>query len=153
MSGSIDNFWLLQALIYGMPALLALAAAFIGGTFLVARRPLQPNSPMRDLRLGWVFMMVGMNLTLATVALFSVMYSMAFFIFASGLWIIAQKQIEPEENTPQEAPAPTGTLYSRFAPKPRGTGAKVTPRDPAPTTPRPATRYARAFNPLSRKQG
>lgn len=153
MSGSIDNFWLLQALIYGMPALLALAAAFIGGTFLVARRPLQPNSPMRDLRLGWVFMMVGMNLTLATVALFSVMYSMAFFIFASGLWIIAQKQIEPEENAPQEAPAPTGTLYSRFAPKARGTGAKITPRDPDPTTPRPATRYARVLNPTSRKQG
>lgn len=138
MNNSVDNFWLLQALVYGLPAMFFLMGAFVLGTVFVAFRKLQPDSPLRDIRLGWVFMMVGLNLTLATVALFSVMYSMAFFFFGAGMWMIANKVVEPDAAAPV-APPPPGrgsSVYSRFP-------AKAQAKDQG-GPPAPQTAYARA---------
>jgi len=118
MSGSIDNFWLLQALIYGMPAFLGLVGATVLTMVFVGRRDFSMDEPLRTARLAWIFTMISMCLTLATVAVWGPIQSFVMFIIGAGVFLLTA---EPAGETAEEAtPQPRlGTRYTRFAPHTR----------------------------------
>lgn len=117
MSGSIDNFWLLQALIYGVPSFLALSLAAVLGMVLVSRRDFSTDEGLRNCRLGWIFTMVGMCLTLATVAVWGEIHSFIMFVIGSGIFMLTVQAGKTEETS--ETPVHTNTIrYSRFDPIP-----------------------------------
>lgn len=113
MSGSVDNQWLLLALSYGLPTLISLVLAL---AILFRRVTSNPSmSPQfRDLRTAWMFTMVSLILTLATVAIWSEIQSFFYFIIGCGVWMTTWR--DPEAGgAAAAAPAQAGGLrFTRF---------------------------------------
>lgn len=136
MSGSLDNFWLANALIFGTPAFFLLAAAFGYGMVAIGRRKFTPGSDLSNIRLGWVIVMVSITLTLATVYIWSEIASLVMFVIGSGAFLLYAEEPKAGTDVPAEAPAQAkGPVYTRFP------GAK--PRDAVPLLARPALRTSR----------
>lgn len=157
-SGSMDNFWLLMGVRYGIPGFLLLAAGYILGLALVIRRDFSADPQLRQIRLAWVFIFVGLTFTLCTVAIWTNIYSFVFFLFGTGMWLItAQPAGTPAAAAdPQRGPAPrrSAVLPSALAPALADTARAVSARPPAAAAEPPATtsagpRYTR-FPPESR---
>ena len=91
-TSSMDNFWLYLAVKYGIPALIFMALAWIGGLVAVALAPLTDDRT-RDLRLAWIICFIGLTFTLATVHVWTTIYSYVFFLFGAGLWILPARDI------------------------------------------------------------
>ncbi len=90
-SGSMDNFWLANAVRYGLPGFVLLAAAWIMGLVRVARSA----TPYHHLKTAWMFCMIGLTFTLATVHVWTAMYSFVFFLFGAGQWLAASENKDP----------------------------------------------------------
>lgn len=93
-SGSIDNFWLVMAVRYGIPGFLLIALGYADAIYRVGRAKLTPGTTQSDLRLGWMIMFVGLSFTLVTVHIWTSVYSFVFFLLASGLWIASATDAE-----------------------------------------------------------
>lgn len=121
MTGSIDNFWLFLAIVFGLPALLFFAGAFLVSMVAVGRRDFSAAPALQPLRLAWMFTMISLSLVLATVAIWGEMYAMVLFVLGSGLWMITA---ETSPQTPQPQSPDTGgggraaLRYSRFSTRP-----------------------------------
>ncbi|MGB3313148.1 MAG: O-antigen ligase family protein [Albidovulum sp.] len=87
-SGSIDNFWLVMAVKFGIPGFLLIAAGYADAMIRVARTRLTPGSAVSDLRLAWMFTFVGLTFTLATVHIWTSIFSFVFFLLGAGLWMV-----------------------------------------------------------------
>lgn len=118
MTGSMDNYWLLNAVVYGLPALIFLVAVFLTLMMPAARRQLDPASPLADVRRAWMFTMFGMILTLATVAVWGEMSSILFFLVGSGAFIAdADAGHNPQGIAMSQQPGPqarSALRYTRF---------------------------------------
>lgn len=101
-SGSMDNFWLVMAVRYGIPGFLMIALGYADALFRVGRRKLTPGTTQSDLRLGWMIMFLGLSFTLVTVHVWTSVYSFVFFLLASGLWIASAND---EDNAGDTGPA------------------------------------------------
>jgi len=118
MSGSLDNFWLANALIFGLPAFLLLAAAFAYGMIAVGRRKFAPGGDLYNIKLSWMIVMVSITLTLATVYIWSEIASLVMFVIGSGAFLLHAEDPKPQEVVPGQK-APRGPVYTRFP----GTGS------------------------------
>lgn len=98
MTGSVDNFWLMLAVAYGVPAFVFFAGAFLAALIPIGRREFGHDEELMLLRRAWMFMMIGLSLTMATVAVWGAMLSIVMLMFASGQWML----------TVETAPAPGG---------------------------------------------
>lgn len=87
-SGSMDNFWLVNAVRYGIPGFLFLAIGYVLGIFRVMRRDFSDNDVLSLLRKAWVFTFLGLTFTLSTVHIWTNIYSFVFFVFGAGMWMI-----------------------------------------------------------------
>lgn len=126
-SASVDNFWLLTAMRYGIPGFLLLAGGYLIAMARVIRRDFSTDPMLNQIRLAWVFTFLGLTFTLATVAIWTNVYSFVFFMFASGVWLT---EVQPA-GAPAAAPAiPVRGGASRRVPAPF-------PRAPAPPAPAP----------------
>lgn len=144
-SASVDNFWLLTAMRNGIPGFLLLAAGYLLGLGQVIRRDFSTDPLLRQLRLGWVFIFAGMTFTLATVAIWTNIYSYVFFMFGAGLWL--------SEAQPAGAAAPAPAVPDRGrGPRRAGAQAPAGPPAPAeaPAAPPAGPRYTR-FPPSGRR--
>lgn len=131
MTGSLDNFWLLLAVLYGLPTLIMFALAIFWALFAVGARDFSAHSDLLRSRQAWIFTMVSLILSLATVAVWDETYSLVMLVLASGLWMISvpteQSAAAPGPVIPSSASVPEpprgGTVYTRFpAPESRGRG-------------------------------
>lgn len=130
-SGSMDNFWLVQAVRYGIPGFLLIAVGYGIGLLRVGMRDFTADPVLAQLRRAWIYTFIGLTLTLCTVHVWGVMYSFTFFMFGAGMWFIAaepaarqeteepqHRNTRPGRNTrrPAAASAQTGTQspYTRF---------------------------------------
>ncbi len=139
--GSVDNFWLLMAMKYGIPGFLLMLAGYFSGLFKVGLHNLSFSPRVSLLRLAWMFTFCGLSFTLVTVHVWTSMYSFVFFIFGAGLWMVyyspadegslaqdAPAAISPgrelrysRQTKPGPAsPAVTGQTYSRSVPTAKG---------------------------------
>lgn len=85
-SGSMDNYWLVLAVRYGIPGFALFAAAYLSGLVRVAFATLPRD--YRDLRRGWVICFIGLTFTLCTVHIWTSIFSFVFFLFGAGLWML-----------------------------------------------------------------
>jgi hypothetical protein len=117
-SGSMDNFWLVIAVRYGIPGLVFLLIGYVSAIFRVMRRNFEGNSYLLQIRRGWVFTFLGLSFTLSTVFVWTNIYSFVFFIFGAGIWLITVDSEDSEEAARPKEPLSTDQMlraqYTRF---------------------------------------
>ena len=86
MGSSVDNFWLLTAMRYGIPGFLFLAVGYFVLIWKVGRKNFDGDAIMLLLRRSWVFTLVGVCFTLATVHIWSAPFSLFGFLLGAGVW-------------------------------------------------------------------
>ncbi len=114
MGSSVDNFWLLTTMRWGLPGFFTLVAGVLYLVFRVAFRPLVEGSALADKRRAWMFTICGLSVTLTTVHVWAGSYSYVAFLFGAGAWFLFAKTDEP--NVPAidaEEPQSSGSLYRR----------------------------------------
>lgn len=122
VSGSMDNFWLVMAVRYGIPGFLTVAGGWFIGILTIGRRDFGNDTLLLNLRRAWVFCIVGLSFTLITVHIWHTIYSCVFFVFGAGMWLLDAQG--------QQAPAPAAAGRRREAGTRRDTG----PREQAAAT-------------------
>lgn len=121
---SVDNFWLLLAMRFGIPGFLLIAIGYAIAIARIMRRDFTADPVLSQIRRAWVFTFLGLTFTLCTVHIWGSVYSFIFFLFGAGIWLITT---EPKRTVATAtAPVlpnthPRGQAYSRFAPRPRTT--------------------------------
>ena len=143
-SGTVDNFWLLMGMRYGIPGFVLLACAYALLIFRTMRLNFDGDVLLTRIRLAWVFTFLGLSFTLTTVHIWSNIYSFVFFMFGAGAWLLEavkagdktvtetpvadmrarlaaslvarRKDIAPDPDRPSHGPQTSGTgpSYSRF---------------------------------------
>jgi hypothetical protein len=127
-SGSMDNFWLVMAVRYGIPGFATVTLGYILGVAKIMRRDFDGNSALTQFRLAWVFTFLGLSFTLCTVHVWTSIYSFVFFFFGAGMWFITVNANATPEDTDVPLPEPSqpGRIrYTRFAQKP-GAAERIT---------------------------
>lgn len=133
MSGSLDNYWLLTALVYGVPAFAFLFSCFLFLLIKVGGRDFSANTLVSDLRLAWSLVTVSLILSLSTVAIWSDIATLVFLFLGSGAWMLDYKIPTSGDNTPLAEAPRKGHIYTRFP------GPTVRPPSPPPVAHRSPT--------------
>lgn len=118
-SGSMDNFWLVMGVRYGLPGFLLLALGYILVIWSVARRNFVADPLLIQLRQAWMFTLIGLTFTLCTVHIWTSVYSFVFFIFGAGVWLFWVEPSDPDaDGTPDTTPERTrpGNYFTRHPP-------------------------------------
>lgn len=89
MSPSVDMFWLLPSMKYGLPAGLALASAFAIIALKIASKKIE-DQRINYCRVGLMITLVGLMLSGWTVHFWNATYSITCFVFGAGVWIYTQ---------------------------------------------------------------
>lgn len=118
-SGSMDNFWLVMAVRYGIPGFVLLVLGYVWGIFRVMRRDFEGDPVLARIRRAWVFTFLGLSFTLTTVHVWTNIYSFVFFLFGAGMWLVSAAQTTPQNPDQTGAPARATPAYSRFEPRQR----------------------------------
>lgn len=87
-SGSMDNFWLVMAVRYGIPGFALVAVPFASALWKIGRRNFDADQILWQLRRAWVFTFSGLAITMTTVHIWSTTYAYVFFLFGSGMWLL-----------------------------------------------------------------
>lgn len=103
MSDSMDNFWLVNAVRYGLPALLFLLALLLGLVWAVAQRKTLPPE-WRRARHAWAFTLFGISVAAATVHLWNALFVLFLFLIGAGAWLLDAK---PDAARKASSGAPT----------------------------------------------
>lgn len=144
-SGSMDNFWLLIAVRFGIPGFLMLAVGYIYLIGGVMARNFTNDVQLAQMRRAWVFTFIGLTFTLSTVHVWTSIYSFVFFMLGAGAWFLTAKSEqadcapadEPRQHKtvphnrsremrmpPDSASGQQPSRYTRFAPKKRFTESR-----------------------------
>lgn len=94
-SGSVDNFWLVMAMRYGIPAFLTIALAF-GASFTTMMRSKPASAAAGLYRNGHVFSLIGLTIAMCTVHLWSATFVFMMFMLGAGLWVGDAPQAKPK---------------------------------------------------------
>ncbi|MGL4279135.1 MAG: O-antigen ligase family protein [Albidovulum sp.] len=86
-TGSMDNFWLVMAVRYGIPGFLAIAGGYVAALYEVGRRKFVPASTVANMQFGWMVVFIGLSFTLMTVHIWTAIYSYVFFLIGAGMWM------------------------------------------------------------------
>lgn len=86
MSDSMDNFWLLIAMRYGLPAWAMLVGLVLGLVVVAARRQGLPETWKRA-RHAWAFTLFGIAVAAATVHLWNALFVLFLFLIGAGAWL------------------------------------------------------------------
>lgn len=117
-SGSMDNHWLLMAVRYGIPGFLLMASGFLLPLWTIAKRNFDDDRLLWQLRRAWMFTILSVALTLATVALWASVFSYLGFLFGAGMWFLsaepASAAVENDRKDADTSPQ-RPTPYTRFA--------------------------------------
>ena len=116
ITGTVDNFWLVMAMRYGIPGFILVAAGYLSGLAKVGTANLSFSERASRLRFAWMITFCGLSFTLTTVHVWSTMYSFVFFFFGTGMWMIghADEASRPEaENIPQPVREARSLNYRR----------------------------------------
>ena len=87
MSDSMDNFWLLITMRYGIPALVFLLALVFGLVIAAGRRKDIPER-WKPARHAWAFTLFGIAVAAATVHLWNALFVLFMFLVGSGAWLV-----------------------------------------------------------------
>lgn len=105
MSWSVDNFWLLMAMRYGIPGFLLLAVGYHLPLWKIGRRNLDADPFLWQFRRAWMITFMGLTFTLWTVHIWESVYSYVFFLYGAGMWLLTA---DPEGRVAADSD-PSGT--------------------------------------------
>ncbi|MDX5412424.1 MAG: hypothetical protein LPK02_05215 [Rhodobacterales bacterium] len=94
MSDSMDNFWLLIAVRYGLPAWAMMVGLMLGLLWAVGRRRNLPE-PWRRARHAWAFTLFGITVAAATVHLWNALFVLFIFLIGAGAWMLDARPDAP----------------------------------------------------------
>lgn len=154
--GSVDNFWLVMAMRYGLPGATLLILGYFIGLFKIGLRDLSFSPRVTRLRLAWMITLCGLSFTMTTVHVWTAMYSFVFFIYGSSMWMLYYTPEDEggEQTGPAEPPSQRSLNYRRSHSEPGAASERSTARysrtsddhaanDEATDTTRPTPRYTR----------
>lgn len=139
-SGSMDNFWLVLAVRYGIPGFLLITVGYFWAIWKIARRDFDGDHITWQFRRAWMFTFIGLSLTLSTVHIWTSIYSFTFFLFGAGIWFISAEPETTTEEGPQSGRKPV--RMSRIVTHPQRAKGPPMQRVPAKTQ-RQETSYTR----------
>jgi hypothetical protein len=117
-SASMDNFWLLATVRYGIPGFLLLISAYLAVVWMAMVRNFGDGGAIWQFRRAWVFLQVGMIVTLATVDVWDTALSYVFFLLGAGAWLVSMPESEGLAEAPEaekDLPYNKATVrYTRF---------------------------------------
>lgn len=87
MSDSMDNFWLVTAVRYGLPAFFLQVGLVFGIVWAVGQRQGFPPA-WRRARHAWAFTLFGISVAAATVHLWNALFVLFFFLIGTGTWML-----------------------------------------------------------------
>lgn len=120
VTSSVDNFWLLTAMRYGLVGAGFLVLALLAHFWLLGKaRITDPEA--QAIRIGHAIALAGISFTLSTVHIWGTMSVFVMFYIGAGAWMYAFDPVEDEapEVGAQPPVAPTSP-YTRFAHKKGG---------------------------------
>lgn len=97
MGGSIDNFWLVNAVRYGIPGFLLMAGSFLAVCVGLGRLKNLPFE-VAQCRMGLVITMYGLIVSLCTVHVWDAPYVLIIFLLGSGMWIFDAPKAPAPQN-------------------------------------------------------
>lgn len=119
LTSSIDNFWLVNAVRYGLPGA-GLAIAFFLSHILYTAFVRLTTPEWIALRIGHLVVLVGTCLTLYTVHIWGTVSVFVMFYIGAGAWIYTRPETgdaAPDEDvTAADGPTRQTAPYTRFAP-------------------------------------
>lgn len=125
MPSSIDNFWLVIAIRYGLPAILALAAAFVIIAVRVGNARCQDRTE-EYLRKGILISLTGVWVAISSVHLWNATYSWMMFLVGSSVWLATSSSTSrPVQRSPLVVSARSGkpSTHRRRSERPPSTSA------------------------------
>ena len=115
MDSSVDNFWLLMAMRYGLPCLFFILATFVlHVTLLIRAKNLGEDAMM--LRLGYTITLCALIFLLSTVDVWDAVSVFVFFFIGAGAFLYTSDQSDSVVATQTAASPdrPAGPHFSRF---------------------------------------
>jgi hypothetical protein len=146
LTGSVDNFWLLNAMRHGLPGFLTLVTG-IGlhmWNVLKARNLTERGELART---GYLVSMVGLFMTLGTVHVWSAMSVFVMFLIGAGSWFYTEDRepLDEDAETAAETPRTGGRSARQSSRKPAAPAPTSTSRSGATSEKdKPVRRYSRA---------
>jgi hypothetical protein len=115
-STSMDNFWLLNAVRYGIPGFILMAVGFAIPITKVAFRKIEENTVLWQFRRAWIIMMVSLTFSLSTVDVWATMFSFVSFMLGAGIWMLtANPPVKDKAETEEDQGRSKAMPYTRFA--------------------------------------
>lgn len=114
MSDSMDNFWLLTAVRYGLPALIFLFAAIVTLAICQARTNAH-NKELNRHRMAWLAIIIGLSVSGITVHFWNSLFAYFFFLVGTGAWLVHPQR--------RQLPLPMAVMRGLVGSNPRAVGA------------------------------
>ncbi|WP_170554118.1 MULTISPECIES: O-antigen ligase family protein [Ruegeria] len=113
--GSVDNFWLVVALRYGLPSLIFIVAAIVM-TFVILGRA-QLSSKLESYRLGYLFALTGFCVSAITVHVWDATLCLLMFLLGAGIWMVNTKEESDQLQVEANQRRTRRIRYTRFGPE------------------------------------
>jgi hypothetical protein len=97
MPSSVDNFWLLTAMRYGMPCLISMIAAILYLVIKTAKRK-SDSLAMKNAAKAWAVGLAGLMIVGCTVTFWNSLFVLFFYTLGSGCWFL-ESQNRPSSRT------------------------------------------------------
>lgn len=116
ISSSMDNFWLLSTVRYGIPGFLLLIISYLAMIWGVMRRDVGDAGEVWQYRRAWVFTQIAMVLALCTVDVWATVMSYTFFLFGMGAWFVTAEppRVAAHGNVDTVPPVPSRVAAGRY---------------------------------------
>lgn len=114
MLASVDNHWLLMAMVHGLPALILLVAALLYAFFAVNKPALLGDHELDRMRLSWTLALIGLCMSASTVALWGEIQMFFMLLFGAGFWLADTGPTAASEEAEPAAQAPRQLPFTRF---------------------------------------
>lgn len=137
MSGSIDNYWLQLAILYGVPASFAMIGVYFSIMLRAGRGKLVHGTDAYYARVAVTFLLVTTFLILATVTIWNEVLGMVMFILGSSVFLLQPLAGEapaekPDPRAARQAGRRSAAPPDGGAPPPRGAAPARGGRNAAP---------------------
>ncbi len=123
MSSSMDNFWLVIAVRYGLPALLFFSLAFLILFRRISRLKLAEE--LAPYRTGWVISMVGMMIVGSTVHYWNSLYCLFMFMVGASTWLLRSPSARAADGSKEQGRQRV-PVVRETVPRRRGEGVRGT---------------------------
>jgi hypothetical protein len=96
LNSSIDDYWLLNAMLYGIPGLIGVAGATLSAIVAVGRGAIpQTDHARRNARIAWVFAIVMLSVVGLSVDYWKGMQVLFFFMIGQGMFLGWPRAVSP----------------------------------------------------------